>query len=100
MLKARHLHALALPLRCGGEATLVQTGDEWENMVKFRCISPPPLYGNQIIATQELSVSPLKAAFGRIFDSGANQTWVVVMASPEFEEELAKEPPGGSSHAA
>lgn len=81
MLKANKVNALGLPLAEGGQAVLVQDGPDWNGVRKFKCIAPPDLDGQTIIAAQDIEGSPLTAAFGRLFglDEDGGERWVVMM---------------------
>lgn len=88
MITATKIQALAVPLAIGGEAVLVQDGPAWENLHKFRCISPPSLSGKVIIAAKEQIDSQLSAMFGELFHVDGGDKMVVVMASPELAKQI------------
>lgn len=88
MLKANKVQAVALQLKEGGEAVLVQDGTEWNGLHKFKCIAPPKCDGETIIATKNHDSSPLSALFGDIFNLGEGEQWVLVMASPALAARL------------
>lgn len=90
MLKANRVSALGLPLAEGGHAVLAQEGPECNGLRKFKCIAPPQLDGQTIIATKDNEGSPMTAAFGRLFDMDDSERWVVVMTSPELGAQLQK----------
>jgi hypothetical protein len=87
MLKATKVQALALQLTEGGQATVVQDGPEWNNLRKFKCIAPPELDGQTIIATQDHEGSPLRFTFGALLGL-EDERWVVVMASHDIGKRL------------
>ena len=90
MLKASRIQAVAIALTDGGQAVLVQDGTEWNGLRKFKCISPPQLDGQSIIASKDHDGSPMAAAFGALFSLDLDERWVVVMASPELGARLQK----------
>jgi len=87
-IKGRSVKAIALPLRSGGEAILVQDGPPWEIVRKFKCIAPEALAGQFVLAMQEtLSAAAL---IGRAFDmDGAGDIWVIFATSPDLGAQLA-----------
>lgn len=88
MLKASKIQAVALQLKDGGQAVLVQEGPEWNGLRKFRCIAPPQHDGQQVIATKDPESSPMGSLFGEIFKFDGGEQWVVVMASPDLAASL------------
>ncbi len=91
MIRAKKIHALAVPLTAGGDAILVQDGPEWNNLQKFKCISPKPLDGQTIIATRDQGNSPFSALFGAVFQIDGHEKWVAVMATPELAASIKPE---------
>lgn len=91
MIKAKKIQALAIQLNTGCEAILVQDGPEWNNLQKFRCISPAGLDGQTIIATRDQGNSPFSASFGAIFQIDGHEKWVAVMASPQLAAQAKQE---------
>jgi hypothetical protein len=90
MLKASKLQAVALQLKDGGQAVLLQDGPEWNGLRKFRCIAPPQCDGQTVIATKDTEGGPMGALFGEIFSLGQSEQWVLVMASPELAARLQR----------
>lgn len=91
MIKAKSITAIAIPLTGGGDVVLVPDGPEWNNLQKFKCVSPPALSGQTIIAARDLGESPLGPLFGSIFKVDQGQKWVAVMAAPELACQLKQE---------
>ncbi len=90
MIKASKVQAVALELKEGGQAVLVQDGPDWNGLRKFKCISPPQCDGQVIIAAKDDS-SPMAAVFGALFDLGENERWVVVMSSPDLAARIRRD---------
>lgn len=88
MIKAKKIQAIAIPMATGIEAVLVQDGPEWNNLQKFRCVSPPGLVDQTIIAAKDPNNSPLSAMLGELFQIDGYDKWVAVMASPELAAQL------------
>lgn len=91
MLKANKIEALSMELAMGGQAVLIQDGPQWNNLTKFKCVSPAKLEGQTIIASLDRTNSPLVAAFGTMFNMNDGERWVAVMASPELIAHLKKD---------
>lgn len=53
MLRANKVQAVALQLKEGGQAVLVQDGPDWNGLRKFRCIAPPQCDGQTVIAKKD-----------------------------------------------
>ena len=90
MLKANKVQAIALQLKETGQAVLVQDGDDWNGLRKFKCIAPAQFDGQMVIATKDLDSSPMAALFGEVFKIGEGEQWVLVMASPTLLEGLQR----------
>ena len=90
MLKANKVQAVALQLKEGGQAVLVQDGPDWNGLRKFKCIAPPQCDGQMVIATKDPDSSPMGALFGEIFNLGEGEQWVLVMASPDLAARLQR----------
>lgn len=90
MLKATKVQAVALQLKEGGQAVLVQEGPAWNGLSKFKCISPPACDGQTVIATKDPENSTMGALFGEIFNFGGGEQWVLVMASPDLAARLQR----------
>jgi hypothetical protein len=87
-IKGRSVKAIALPLRSGGEAILVQDGPPWEIVRKFKCIAPDALAGQFVLAMPEKS--SLQTLIGRAFDvDGAGDIWLVFATSTAIGAQLA-----------
>jgi hypothetical protein len=95
MLKAKEITALAMPLRGGRQAVLLQEGDEWNGLTKFKCIAPHECVGLHVIAAKP-STESLAAAFEEIFGAirgtATHDDWTIIMAPPGIAERL--EPSG------
>ena len=88
VIKGRSVKAIALPLKSGGEAILVQDGQPWECARKFKCIAPDSLAGQSVLAMPESG--GFAALVGRAFDiDGAGERWVVFATSPDLGAQLA-----------
>lgn len=91
MINAKSIRAIAIPLTNGVEAVLVPDGPEWNNLQKFKCLSPAALSEQTIIAAKDHGSSPLSALFGSPFRVDDGQKWVVVMASPDLAAQIKRE---------
>ena len=90
MLKANKVQAVALQLKEGGQAVLLQDGPDWNGLRKFKCIAPPQCDGQMVIATKDPDSSPMGALFGEIFNLAEDERWVLVMASPDLASRLQR----------
>lgn len=91
MINAKSIRAIAIPLTDGGEAVLVRDGPEWNNLQKFKCLSPAALGEQTIIAAKDHGSSLLSALFGSAFKVDDGQQWVLVMASPNLAAQIKRE---------
>ena len=82
MIAANSIQAIALPLRAGADVILVQDGDEWNGMVKFKAISPPDMHGEILIASRDDEAAGMAGVFGRLFQGANAEKWLAVRASP------------------
>jgi hypothetical protein len=88
MLKANKVQAVALQLKDGGQAVLVQDGPAWNGLRKFKCIAPPQCDGLTVIATKDQDGNSMAAMFGEIFNLEDGEKWVVLMSSPDLTARL------------
>jgi hypothetical protein len=91
MLKAKEITALSVALGYGKQAVLLQEGEEWNGLTKFRCIAPPTLHGRIIIATKNRSGNSVGAAIGAILGTTEGADWIIVMAPPDLLERIEEE---------
>lgn len=82
MITAKSIQAIALPASAGPDVILVQEGDEWNGMVKFKAIAPPDMDGQILIASREEERAGMAGVFGRIFQGAGGEKWLAVRASP------------------
>ena len=90
MLKANKVQAVALQLKECVQAVLIQDGQDWNGMRKFKCVAPPQYEGQIVIATKDPDSSQLGALFGEIFNLDDGEQWVLVMASPDLAGSLQR----------
>lgn len=84
MIAAKSIQAIALPNKAGADIILVQDGDEWNGMVKFKAISPPDMDGQILIASRDDEMAGMTGVFGRIFQGPSAEKWLAVRASPQL----------------
>ncbi len=99
MFKAKEITALSLELKSGNQAVLLQEGEEWNGLTKFRCISPPAYCGQTVIATKDPESYSLAATMGAILGTAKAAEWTIITATPDLWLEASSQIPAATSAA-